>query len=127
MTVLARDFTGLAILLSGLGLLGLAAFTAERRRKEIGIRKALGASELSIVWLLTSSLTGLVIVAIVLALLLSYLFMQRWLEGFAYRVAWQWWYFAAAGLGALLIAWLTVSVQAWRAARRNPVLSLRAE
>lgn len=125
--VLARYFAGLAILISALGLLGLAAFTAERRRKEIGIRKALGASELSIVWLLTSSLTGLVVVAIVLALPLSYLLMQRWLEGFAYRVAWQWWYFAAAGMGALLIAWLTVSVQAWRAARRNPVLSLRAE
>jgi len=125
--VLARYFAGLAILISGLGLLGLAAFTAERRRKEIGIRKALGASELGIVWLLTSSLTWLVVVAIVLALPLSYLLMQRWLEGFAYRVAWQWWYFAAAGTGALLIAWLTVSVQAWRAARRNPVLSLRAE
>jgi putative ABC transport system permease protein len=125
--VLARYFAGLAILISALGLLGLAAFTAERRRKEIGIRKALGASELSIVWLLTSSLTWLVVVAIVLALPLSYLLMQRWLEGFAYRVAWQWWYFAAAGMGALLVAWLTVSVQAWRAARRNPVLSLRTE
>jgi putative ABC transport system permease protein len=125
--VLARYFAGLAILISALGLLGLAAFTAERRRKEIGIRKALGASELGIVWLLTSSLTWLVVVAIVLALPLSYLLLQRWLEGFAYRVAWQWWYFAAAGIGALLIAWLTVSVQAWRAARRNPVLSLRAE
>ena len=125
--VLARYFAGLAILISALGLLGLAAFTAERRRKEIGIRKALGASELGIVWLLTSSLTWLVVAAIALALPLSYLLMQRWLEGFAYRVAWQWWYFAAAGMGALLIAWLTVSVQAWRAARRNPVLSLRAE
>ncbi|GAB3639296.1 ABC transporter permease [Hymenobacter arcticus] len=125
--VLARYFAGLAILISALGLLGLAAFTAERRRKEIGIRKALGASELGIVWLLTSSLTRLVVVAIILALPLSYLLLQRWLEGFAYHVAWQWWYFAAAGLGALLIAWLTVSVQAWRAARRNPVLSLRAE
>jgi putative ABC transport system permease protein len=125
--VLARYFAGLAILISALGLLGLAAFTAERRRKEIGIRKALGASELGIVWLLTSSLTWLVVVAIVLALPLSYLLLQWWLEGFAYRVAWQWWYFAAAGIGALLIAWLTVSVQAWRAARRNPVLSLRAE
>jgi len=125
--VLARYFAGLAILISALGLLGLAAFTAERRRKEIGIRKALGASELGIVWLLTSSLTWLVVVAIVLALPLSYLLLQRWLEGFAYRVAWQWWYFATAGLGALLIAWLTVSVQAWRAARRDPVLSLRAE
>jgi putative ABC transport system permease protein len=125
--VLARYFAGLTILISALGLLGLAAFTAERRRKEIGIRKALGASELGIVWLLTSSLTWLVVVAIVLALPLSYLLLQRWLESFAYRVTWQWWYFAAAGLGALLIAWLTVSVQAWRAARRNPVLSLRAE
>ena len=125
--VLARYFAGLAILISALGLLGLAAFTAERRSKEIGIRKALGASELGIVWLLTSSLTWLVVVAIALALPLSYLLMQRWLEGFAYRVAWQWWYFAAAGMGALLIAWLTVSVQAWRAARRDPVLSLRAE
>jgi len=125
--VLARYFAGLAILISALGLLGLSAFTAERRRKEIGIRKALGASELGIIWLLASSLTWLVVVAIILALPLSYLLMQRWLEGFAYRVAWQWWYFAAAGMGALLIAWLTVSVQAWRAARRNPVLSLRAE
>ena len=125
--VLARYFAGLAILISALGLLGLAAFTAERRRKEIGIRKTLGASEPGIVWLLTSSLTWLVVAAIVLALPLSYLLLQRWLEGFAYRVAWQWWYFAAAGLGALLIAGLTVSVQAWRAARRNPVLSLRAE
>ncbi|HEX8658749.1 MAG TPA: FtsX-like permease family protein [Hymenobacter sp.] len=125
--VLARYFAGLAILISALGLLGVTAFTAERRRKEIGIRKALGASETSIVWLLTSSLTRLVVVAIVLGLPLSYLLLQRWLEGFAYRVAWQWWYFAAAGMGALLIAWITVSVQAWRAARRNPVLSLRAE
>ncbi|SNC77595.1 FtsX-like permease family protein [Hymenobacter gelipurpurascens] len=125
--VLARYFAGLAILISALGLLGLAAFTAERRRKEIGIRKALGASELSIVWLLTSSLTWLVVVAIVLALPLSYLLLQRWLEGFAYRVAWQWWYFAAAGMGALLIAGLTVSALAWRAARRSPVLSLRAD
>ena len=125
--VLARYFAGLAILISALGLLGLASFTAERRRKEIGIRKALGASELGIVWLLTSSMTWLVVVAIALALPLSYLLLQRWLESFAYRVAWQWWYFAAAGLGALLIAWLTVSMQAWRAARRNPVLSLRAE
>ena len=98
--VLARYFAGLAILISALGLLGLAAFTAERRRKEIGIRKALGASELGIVWLLTSSLTWLVVVAIALALPLSYLLMERWLEGFAYRVAWQWWYFAAAGMGA---------------------------
>ncbi|NML67980.1 FtsX-like permease family protein [Hymenobacter sp. RP-2-7] len=125
--VLARYFAGLAILISALGLLGLAAFTAERRRKEIGIRKALGASELGIVWLLTGSLTWLVVGAIALALPLSYLLLERWLEGFAYRVAWQWWYFAAAGLGALLVAWLTVSVQAWRAARRDPVLSLRAE
>ncbi|MGI4742151.1 MAG: ABC transporter permease [Janthinobacterium lividum] len=125
--VLARYFAGLAILISALGLLGLAAFTAERRSKEIGIRKALGASELGIVWLLTGSLTWLVVLAIVLALPLSYLLLQRWLEGFAYRVAWQWCYFAAAGLGALLIAWLTVSVQGWRAAHRNPVLSLRAE
>lgn len=125
--VLARYFAGLAILISALGLLGLAAFTAERRRKEIGIRKALGASVPGMVWLLTGSLLRLVVVAIVLALPLSYLLLQRWLEGFAYRVAWQWWYFAAAGLGALLVAGLTVGVQAWRAARRNPVLSLRAE
>jgi len=125
--VLARYFAGLAILISGLGLLGLAAFTAERRRKEIGIRKVLGASELAIVWQLSASLTRLVVVAIALALPLSYVLLQRWLEGFAYRVAWQWWYFAAAGASALLIAWLTVGVQAWQAARRNPVISLRAE
>lgn len=125
--VLARYFAGLAILISCLGLLGLATFTAERRRKEIGIRKALGASEWGVVYLLSKDLTRLVVVAIALALPLSYLVMRHWLADFAYRIDLRGWYFASAGLGALLLAWLTVGGQALRAARSKPVQSLREE
>ncbi|WP_139921741.1 FtsX-like permease family protein [Hymenobacter sp. DG01] len=125
--VLSRYFAGLAILISCLGLLGLSTFTAERRRKEIGIRKALGASEWSVVFLLSKDLTRLVVVAIALALPLSYLVMRHWLADFAYRIDLRWWYFASAGLGALLLAWLTVGGQALRAARNKPVQSLREE
>ncbi|UOG73043.1 ABC transporter permease [Hymenobacter tibetensis] len=123
--VLSRYFAGLAIIISCLGLLGLTAFTAERRRKEIGVRKVLGASELSIVYLLSSDLTKLVVVAIVLALPVSYLVVSQWLNSFEYRITLEFWYFLGAGLLALLVAWLTVGTQAMRAARVNPVLCLR--
>jgi ABC-type antimicrobial peptide transport system permease subunit len=124
---LLKYFTFLAILISCLGLFGLAAFTAERRRKEIGVRKILGASRFSIMYLLSGDFTKLVLVAICLSLPLSYLVVKHWLNNFEYRIALEWWYFIGAGLTALLIAWLTVSAQAVKAASVNPALSLKEE
>ncbi|MEM9830226.1 MAG: ABC transporter permease [Bacteroidota bacterium] len=124
---LSRYFAGLAILISCLGLFGLAAFTAERRLKEIGIRKALGASAISIVHLLSSDFTKMVLIAVAIALPVSYFAAQRWLQNFAFSIPLQWWYFVGAGLIALLIAWLTVGLQTVKAARVNPVECLKDE
>ena len=126
-SLLSKHFAAIAILISCLGLFGLAAFTAERRLKEIGIRKALGASAASIVGLLTSDFTKMVLIAIGIALPISYFLAQRWLEDFAFHIDLQWWYFAGAGLLALLIAWITVGLQTVKAARVNPVECLRDE
>lgn len=125
--VLSKYFAGLAILISCLGLFGLAAFTAERRLKEIGIRKVLGSSELGIVYLLSSDFTKIVFVAIVIALPISYFVALYWLDGFAFKVKLQPWYFIVAGIIAMMIAWLTVGVQAIRAARVNPTQCLKNE
>jgi ABC-type antimicrobial peptide transport system permease subunit len=125
--VLSRYFAGFAILISCLGLFGLAAFTAERRRKEIGIRKVLGATELSIVYLLSGNFTKLVLGAIGIALPVSYLITKTWLQNFEYRIDLQWWYFIGAGGAALIIAWLTVGMQAIKAASVNPAHSLKDE
>ena len=126
-STLSRYFAAIAILISCLGLFGLAAFTAERRLKEIGIRKALGASDLSIVRLLSGDFTKMVLLAIVIALPVSYFLAAQWLESFAFRIDLEWWYFAGAGVLALLIAWFTVGLQTVRAARVNPVECLRDE
>ena len=126
-STLSRYFAGIAILISCLGLFGLAAFTAERRLKEIGIRKALGASAFSIVRLLSGDFTKMVLLAIVIALPVSYFIAARWLESFAFRIDLEWWYFVGAGLAALLIAWFTVGLQTIKAARVNPVECLRDE
>ncbi|MEM8967584.1 MAG: ABC transporter permease [Bacteroidota bacterium] len=126
-STLSKYFAGLAILISCLGLFGLAAFTAERRLKEIGIRKALGASAISITRLLTSDFTKMVLIAVTVALPISYFAAQYWLQNFAFSISLQWWYFAGAGLVALLIAWLTVGLQTVKAARINPVECLRDE
>jgi ABC-type antimicrobial peptide transport system permease subunit len=126
-SVLSQYFAGLAVLISCLGLFGLAAFSAERRRKEIGVRKVFGASEGSIIFLLSGDFTRLVGAAIVVALPVSYLVARQWLSGFAYRISLEAWYFVAAGLLALLIAFLTVGSQAFRAARINPVQCLKEE
>jgi predicted permease len=125
--VLSRYFAVLAILISCLGLFGLAAFTAERRIKEMGIRKVLGASEFSIVFLLSSDFTKIVLTSIVIALPLSFYLTQYWLESFAYKIPLSWWYFIVAGLIALVIAWLTVGTQAIKAARVNPTRCLKDE
>lgn len=120
-------FTIIAILISCLGLFGLATFTAERRTKEIGIRKVLGASVPNIVLLLSKEFMLLVIVAFVIATPIAWYAANRWLDSFAYRIDLQWWIFAFAGLIALAIAVITVSFQSVRAAVDNPIKSLRIE
>jgi putative ABC transport system permease protein len=125
--LLSRYFAILAILISCLGLFGLAAFTAERKLKEIGIRKVLGASELNIIYTLSKDFTIPVVVAIVIALPVSYVLTKYWLNSFAYRIELQLWYFIAAGFLALFISWLTVSMQAIKAAHTDPIKCLKQE
>lgn len=120
-------FAGLAVLISCLGLLGLATFAAQHRTKEIGIRKVLGASVVSVVGLLTRDFMKLVIASFVIASPLAWWAMNHWLEDFAYRIDLQWWMFALTGVGALLLAFLTVGYQGLRAALANPAKSLRSE
>ncbi|WP_373516193.1 ABC transporter permease [Pricia sp.] len=124
---LSQIFALLAIIISCLGLFGLSAYTAEQRRKEIGVRKVLGSSVTGIVQLLSKDFMRLVLVSIVLAIPFAWWGMHRWLESFAYRIEINWWVFALAGLAAICIALLTVSFQAVKAASANPVKSLRAE
>ncbi|MEM1135161.1 MAG: ABC transporter permease [Bacteroidota bacterium] len=124
---LSKYFAGLAILISCLGLFGLAAFTVERRLKEIGIRKVLGASIFSIIGLLSGDFTKMVLTAIVIALPTSFILAQQWLGSFAFNIELKWWYFAGAGVLALLIAWLTVSLLTVKAAQINPVKCLKDE
>jgi len=117
---LAGYFAGFAILISCLGLFGLAAFTADRKKKEIGIRKVLGASVGNIITLLTKDFTRLVIVAILIGLPISWYLINNWLARFAYRIDLNIWFFAFAGSLVLLISWLTVSFQAFSSAMVNP-------
>jgi putative ABC transport system permease protein len=120
-------FAALAIFIACLGLFGLAAWTAERRIKEIGIRRVLGASFGQIISLLSVDFMKLVIIAIVIATPLAWYVMSKWLDGFAYQVSMQWWIFAAAGLMAAIIALVTVSFQSVKVASMNPARSLRTE
>jgi putative ABC transport system permease protein len=124
---LSSYFAGLAIFISCLGLFGLAAFTAEQRTKEIGVRKVLGASMINIITLLSRDFLKLVLISIVVASPLAWYFMQRWLQNFAYKIEIAWWVFALAGLLSIWIALLTVSFQSIKAALANPVKSLRSE
>jgi putative ABC transport system permease protein len=121
------SFAAFAILIACLGLFGLVTYAAEQRMREIGIRKVLGASVTGIVRLLSADFLRLVGISVVVALPLAWWLMRWWLEGFAYRAAISGWVFGGAALMALVIALGTVSVQALRAARANPVKSLRAE
>lgn len=125
--VLSQYFAGIAILISCLGLFGLAAFSAERRLKEIGIRKILGASDFGIMSLLSNDFMKMVLAAIIVALPISYLIARNWLDDFAYRINLEWWFFIGAAFIAMLIAWLTVALQTLKAARVNPVSNLRTE
>jgi ABC-type antimicrobial peptide transport system permease subunit len=124
---LASFFAALAIFISCLGLFGLASFVAEKRTKEIGIRKVLGATIYNLWQMLSKEFVVLVVVACVIAVPLAYYFLNNWLENYEYRTTISWWVFAAAMGGALLITLLTVSFQAIKAAIANPVKSLRTE
>jgi hypothetical protein len=125
--ILFRCFTGLAVLIACLGLFGLASFLAEQRTKEIGIRKVLGASRFSIVKMMTREFNLWVIAANVLAWPAAYFAMNNWLRGFAYRTTIPAWIFPAAALLSISIALLTSSYQSFKAARTDPVKSLRFE
>lgn len=120
-------FTCIAVVIACLGLFGLAAFSAERRTKEIGVRKVLGASVGSIARMLSGEFLGLVCVALVIATPVAWVGMRQWLQGFAYQVGIQWWIFPVTGLFAMGIALLTVGFQSVKAALMDPVRSLRRE
>jgi hypothetical protein len=124
---LSRYFAFIAIFISCLGLFGLVAFTAEQKTKEIGIRKVLGASVGGIVQMLSKDFLKLVLIAAVIAFPIAWWLMDSWLRDFAYRVNIGWWVFIVAGVLAMLIALLTISFQAIKAAVANPVKSLRTE
>ena len=120
-------FVGIAIFIACLGLFGLAAFTAERRTKEIGVRKVFGARTRDVVFLLLWQFSIPVLIANLIAWPLAWYYLQGWLQEFAYRITLSPLYFAEAGLAALLIAWATIFAHAWRVARSNPIHALRYE
>ena len=118
---------GLAIFISCLGLFGLASHSAERRVKEIGVRKVLGASVQNITLLLSKNFLLLVLIANLIAWPIAWLGVHSWLQTYAFRIDIQWWIFALAGIASVLIAFFTVSFQSVKAAIANPVKSLRSE
>ncbi len=120
-------FTGLSVLIACLGLLGLSAYAAEQRTKEVGIRKVLGSSVAGVAGLLSANFIKLLMVANLLAWPIAWYSMEQWLQGFAYKTEMSWWIFALASIASFIIALLTVSLQAIKAALANPVESLRTE
>ncbi len=124
---LAAVFAALAVFISCLGLFGLASFVAEKRTKEIGVRKVLGASVFNLWKLLSKDFVLLVIISLGISMPLAWYFMHNWLQQYQYRAELSWWIFEAAGMGALIITLFTVSFQSIRAAMANPVKSLRSE
>jgi putative ABC transport system permease protein len=124
---IAVSFAILAILIACLGLFGLVTYAAEQRTKEIGIRKVLGASVSNIINMLSKDFMKLVFIAMVIAFPVGWYFMNKWLQDFAYRIHIDWKVFLTAGLAAILIAIVTVSVQAVKAALANPANNLRTE
>ena len=120
-------FTVLAIFIASLGILGLSAFTAEQRTKEIGVRKVFGASPAKLVLLLTKEFTFLVMIAFIIAVPIAYWLLSNWLEGFTYRINIGWQPFVLAGILALSIAWLTAGFQSLKASLTNPIKALRYE
>jgi len=127
MSQLYKIFAAIAIFLSCLGLYGLASFMAVQRVKEVGIRKVLGASAAHIVYLFSREFILLIAIAFAIATPIAWYYMHTWLQGYAYRISISWWIFVAGGLAAVFIALATISFQAIKAARANPVKSLRSE
>ena len=125
--MLFNVFAGIAILISCMGLFGLATFTAQVKIKEIGIRKVLGASVAGIIQFISKDFLKLVIIAIIISIPVSWWIMNKWLQGFAYRVDVSWWAFVLSAVIAILTALLTVSFQSYKAAIANPIKSLRTE
>ncbi|MBS1975390.1 MAG: ABC transporter permease, partial [Bacteroidetes bacterium] len=124
---LSRVFAALAIFISCLGLFGLAAYTAERSTKEIGVRKVLGASVAGITTLLSADFLKLIVISCVIAFPLAWWIIHNWLQNYKYRIDISWWVFFAAGFAAIMIALITISFQSIKAAIANPVKSLRTE
>ena len=124
---LLKIFTALAMFLSCLGLFGFAGFTIKQRTKEIGIRKVNGATTGNILTLLSKSFVKWIIVSVFLAYPIAYYAMNKWLQNYAYKTELNWWIFIMAGFLTISVAILTITWQSWRAARQNPVESLRYE
>ena len=120
-------FTFIALFICSMGLLGLSLLTTQRRTKEIGIRKINGARIIEIMLMLNLDFIKWIIISVVIAIPFAFFAMHRWLENFAYKTTLCWWIFALAGLVAVLIALITVSVQSWKASSSNPVGALRYE
>ncbi|HEX7691200.1 MAG TPA: FtsX-like permease family protein, partial [Sediminibacterium sp.] len=127
LALLYKIFAGIAIFISCLGLYGLVLFMAAQKTKEVGIRKVLGASVGNIVYLFSKEFTILIAVAFIIAVPAAWYMMSNWLNDFAYRIHMSVWIFALAILSSLTIAWATVGYKAWKAAKANPVKSLRSE
>jgi len=124
---LTTFFSILAVMISCLGLFGVASFIAEQRTKEIGVRKVLGATIVNVWGMLSGDFVFLVLLAFIIATPVSYYFLHNWLQKYEYKTDISWWIFAVTGLGTLLITLLTVSFQAIKAAMMNPIKSLRSE
>jgi ABC-type antimicrobial peptide transport system permease subunit len=124
---LAAFFAILAVVISCLGLFGLASFVAEQRTKEIGIRKVLGASVANLWQMLSKDFVILVVLSCLIAIPLAYYYLNNWLQSYEYRTNIPWWIFATSCFGALIITFITVSFQSIKAAMMNPVKSLRSE
>ena len=125
--ILLSLFTAITIFVACLGFLGLAAYAAEIRRKEISIRKVLGASVHTVMIMLSKDFVKLVLIAFLIASPVAWFFMNKWLASFSYRIHISWWMFAIAGIVAVMLALFTVSSQAVKAAITNPVKNLRSE
>ncbi len=123
----AQLFAALTIFISCLGLFGLASYMVENRIKEIGVRKVLGASMMNIAFLLSKNFLKLIIISVIIASPVAYIAMSKWLSNYQYRTEIHWWIFFSAGLLAIIIALITISFQAIKAAIANPVKSLRTE
>lgn len=123
--ILSRYFAGMAIILSCLGIFALAAFTVQKRTKEIGIRKVLGSSNVNIVFLLSNDFTKIVIVSILISIPVSYLLAKNWLDSFVYKIDLGPWYFVGAALLSLFLVWATIGLQILNASRINPTNTLR--